>query len=114
VEDEPELRNLVQGYLEHRGLRCCAVGDAEAAIRSLARTRFDLVVSDVHLPGASGLDLLASIRRDLPKMPVLLISGAKDPRISAAARRLDAKFLEKPFELPNLLEAVLDALATEP
>lgn len=103
----------MRGYLEKRGFECRAAGDAEGAARLLEDgAGFDIVVSDVRLPGASGLELAARIRTEWPGLPVLLVSGSGDGRVLAVARRLGVSFLAKPFLLPSLLAAILDVLET--
>jgi two-component system cell cycle sensor histidine kinase/response regulator CckA len=71
----------------------------------------DLVVTDVVMPGMSGLELLDAIRRESPKLPVLLMSGYSGGLVEhARPDGVDAPFLAKPFRMKELAEAVRGAL----
>jgi DNA-binding response OmpR family regulator len=110
VEDDDDVRRTLRQILVAQGFVCQDVPDAEAAQRLLDEQRYELVVADVNLPGASGLALLARIRVDRPALPVVLISGDDGPERRAAAQHLGAGFLAKPFSIRELLGAILDAL----
>ena len=69
VDDDPEIRRLVAGYLADQGMRTLTADDAEAARHRLGTTSVDLVVLDVMLPGESGLELLAALRSGALETP---------------------------------------------
>src|SRR5277367_395215 len=76
VDDDPDMRSLTRTFLEHEGYNVFSSGDAERAAQIFRSVpRIDLVVTDLYMPGRSGMELgmeLKALRRDLP---VLLISG---------------------------------------
>jgi two-component system, OmpR family, response regulator MtrA len=102
-DDEP-LRELMKVTLG-AGYRFVEAVDGEAALAELARTRPDLALLDVMLPGYSGLDVLKAMRSDerLRDVPVIVVSAWQTPedREAVIAAGADA-FLAKPFELEDL------------
>jgi two-component system phosphate regulon response regulator PhoB len=114
VDDEPRLRELMKVALGPRYtfLEAGDVGEALALVRS----RPDLVLLDVMIPGGSGLDVLREIRRDpdLGRIPVVVVSAwqATEDRRAALDEGADA-FLGKPFPLEELT-AIVRTLAGGP
>jgi two-component system NtrC family sensor kinase len=110
VEDNPAVGAVTEemlveiGYLVHR------VDDARAALATLrGGQRFDLVLSDILMPGGmNGLDLALEIRRQFPKLPVLLTSGYTDSGIEA--ERNGFVILAKPYRAMTLAQAILRCL----
>lgn len=110
AEDDTNIRNLLSSYLSINGFDIDAVGDGSAALHHLADRRYDLVVLDIMLPGASGLDVCREIRRRRTP-PVLLLTalGAEDDRIEGFEAGAD-DYMVKPFsprELVARVEAIL-------
>jgi len=112
VEDDAPIREMTKDILSDDGFDVLDVGDAETALGCLERNGpFDLLVSDVGLPGMDGRDL-ASIATTLnPAMPILLVTGYA----GAAGARPDflgddIKLLRKPFTLKQLVSSVRSLL----
>ncbi len=84
TEDDPAVRRALVRILEREGFQVTAVGSAEEALQRLASGEPppDLCLSDVVLPGASGIHLARVLRRDHPRLPVLLISGYSEERLA--------------------------------
>lgn len=113
VDDDPDIRSLMRTFLEHEGYSVFSSGDAERAVQIFRSVpQIDLLVTDLYMPGRSGLELgtqLKAIRRELP---VLLISGSSGAEEYAAQTRGDGwSFLAKPFRLPEFLAIVHRILA---
>ncbi|MNO72927.1 Transcriptional regulatory protein ZraR [compost metagenome] len=107
VEDDRALREALSDTLLLGGHEFVAVDCAEAALPALERETFDLVISDVNMPGMDGHQLLGLIRARYPQLPVLLMTayGAVDRAVDAM-RQGAADYLVKPFEARALLELV--------
>ena len=75
VDDHDAYRELMALRLRALGFRCTAVGSVTAAIEALERERFDSVLSDYSMPGPSGLDLLAYVRRRWPELPFSIMTS---------------------------------------
>ena len=86
----------------------CASGDEAFAL--LATQTFDLVISDFHMLGISGLDLLKQIRQDHPKTSLILITAYGTDTLEQEVCRLEIGFITKPFELPLLVQLIRDLI----
>jgi DNA-binding NtrC family response regulator len=108
VDDEPNIRRLLSGVLSDEGYSTESFGDAEALTASLGTTPADLVLLDVCLPGASGMEWL---REPRVPVPIVMMSGHANIDLALQAVRLGAvDFLEKPIAAERLLLSVSNAL----
>lgn len=107
VEDDRALREALADTLLLGGHGYCAVGSAEEALERAAQEPFNLVVSDVNMPGMDGHQLLSALRVRHPQLPVLLMTahGAVERAVDAM-RQGAADYLVKPFEPRALLDLV--------
>jgi two-component system nitrogen regulation response regulator NtrX len=111
VDDEAGVRASLGGILGDEGYAVDAVGSGEAALAALGARRYDLVLLDVWLPGADGLEVLTRIRAADAELPVVVISGHGTIETAVKAVRLGAQdFVEKPLALEKTLLAVRNAL----
>ena len=111
VDDEAGVRASLTGILSDEGYLVEAVESGEAALAALESRRYDLVLLDVWLPGADGLEVLARVRATDTELPVLVISGHGTIETAVKAVRLGAQdFVEKPLSLEKTLLAVRNAL----
>ena len=111
IDDEDVIRMLVVEILESAGYDVTSAESAERALALLERADFDLVVSDVVMPGLSGLELLEAVRVRRASLPVILVTGAGTyDTLSQALTRGAAGLVTKPFAHPELQSAVADAL----
>lgn len=111
VDDDDNARDTLVDILETMGQRCIAASGAAEAIEMLAECCVDLVVTDMHMPGQSGLDLLEHVRRTDETIPVIMITGY--PTIDAAVnamKRGAVEFLTKPYNIGALSHTVSKAL----
>ncbi|MBV9960307.1 MAG: response regulator [Acidobacteria bacterium] len=110
VDDEASIRDLFACYLGDRYV-CVTACDAPEALAHLARQPFALVISDVHMPGLSGIELLRKITEQFPDTAVVMISGVDRMQRVMDALRLGAyDYLVKPCELDVLGHGVERAL----
>ena len=111
VEDDADLRYLLRGALAPTYF-CVAVATAEEALESLAEQRFDVILTDVLLPGISGLELVRNLSRLHPGVCVVVMSGAPlDSRHEWSALGVSA-YLGKPF-LPYEVERLVARAAAQ-
>jgi DNA-binding NtrC family response regulator len=113
VDDEKNIRRTLRMVLEGDGLEVRDVERAEEALQVLAEEPIDAVVTDIRLPGMSGIDLLQQIRRmaNWNNVPVLVISGHATVGVAVDAIKLGAAdFFEKPLDRDRVLVSVRNAL----
>jgi response regulator RpfG family c-di-GMP phosphodiesterase len=111
VEDDSMTRDLIARRLESRGCEVTAVDAAEEGIVEAGESKFDIVVSDVHLPGLSGIDLAGFMLSQEPDLPVILITGDRDEALAREAQsKGPVNYLLKPFEAFEIEAAVRQAL----
>lgn len=113
VEDDPDIRALVEVRLRRLGHRVMSVGSGEEALDLLAeRGAPDVAVLDVQMPGMDGLQLLEAMRLDpeLAAVPAIFLSGRVQESDVEAGRALGATYLTKPVILSALSGAVDKAL----
>ena len=107
VDDDLPMRQLLASLFRDEGYRVEVEHSAMAALAHAALTEFDAVLSDVNMPGASGLELVRELKRVRPGTRVILMSGRATRDGAEAARRAGAfDYLEKPFELERVHCAV--------
>jgi DNA-binding NtrC family response regulator len=111
VDDEIRYRELYMKVLESAGFEAKGADSAEEAFGIIQSGPPALVISDVRMPGASGIDLLRGAREKHPGLPFLLVTAYADVRDAVKALKLGAvDYLAKPVDLEELLAAVRDAL----
>ena len=115
AEDDDAMRTLLAEELRARGYHVMEAANASELQDWLEQAYFhdgaepppDLIISDVRMPGGSGLDVLSWLRRFDWRTPVVLITAFGDVETHAEAHRLGAAaMLDKPFEVEDLLQAV--------
>ena len=115
AEDDSELRALLASSLREDGFEVVEVADGNALVDRLADAMaadgsldgYDLVVSDIRMPGFSALEVMIGMRRMLFRTPVVLITAFGDPKTHERAKRLGASLvIDKPFDVDELRSAV--------
>ena len=111
VDDDEDLCQALEQLLELEGYRIACANNGHAAL-SLAHTlACDLILLDVKMPGANGLDVLVSLRRLLPQVPIIMMSAQTGRNTIADALRCGAyEFIKKPFDDEFVLTSVRRAL----
>jgi len=108
VDDEPDLRFVLRRVFERAGHEVFEAGDGAAALRSVAQSRPDLVVTDIMMPVMDGVELISRLRAEpgTKEIPILSVSG--DWQLAACADAV----LAKPFDWKELI-AVAERLLNE-
>jgi DNA-binding NtrC family response regulator len=113
VDDDPGQRSLLNSFLRSQGFETTLADSGERALEMLRAGKFAMMISDVRMPGLTGLETLRRVR-DEPRMaglPVLLVTAFTDIRDAVAAMRDGAvNYLPKPIDLDELLNSVRQAL----
>jgi DNA-binding response OmpR family regulator len=109
VEDDPDIVELVDHYLQAEGFQVEAAGDGQLALQRLRGGRFDLVLLDLQLPGMDGLTLCAELRRDerTRALPVIMLTARADEADRVVGLEVGADdYVVKPFSPKELVARV--------
>ena len=113
VEDDEQVRKFASQVLKGSGYAVVQAENGDAALELVKRDlpQFDLLVTDVIMPGMDGAQLALSLREMTPELPVLFMSGYTDDKlVQVGIERGEGNFLSKPFTVAGLLSAVREAL----
>ncbi len=111
IDDEAAIREVVQRLLAQEGYDVVETPDAATAFALVAERHFDAVITDVRMPGTSGLELLAELKRTNPNAVVVVMTGYADMDMVLAALRADADdFIVKPVNVPALAAVLRRAI----
>ena len=108
VDDEADIRNLLGQFLTGQGYAVTSVASAAEALRASQQEPPDLIISDLQLEDADGLEMIAELKAALPRTPVILLTGVLfDPEVvSGVLSEKVARYLEKTSSLARILETV--------
>jgi two-component system response regulator HydG len=113
VDDLDGQRSLLEMFLGARGYRTQSASSGEAALQMIQREPYSMLISDVRMPGISGIETLRRIRKTHPALPVLLVTAFADIRSAVAAMRDGAvNYLAKPIDLEELIAIVQHATSS--
>jgi len=111
ADDEESFSRSTTDLLSREGYECSYSHDAETAIKMLKTSEFDLLISDIHMPGNSGLELIRELPDIAEGMPVILVTG--NPSIETATKSIHlpvAAYMAKPLDYEQLLIHVKNAI----
>lgn len=112
VDDDPAVREVLATLLVEEGHRCATACDAPTALAMLEGEPFDLILSDLKMPGGDGLWLLEQVRSLAAPVPLVILTGhGGREREEEILRRGAAGFLLKPPSIPSLLGLIDSILA---
>ncbi len=113
VDDDQSMRDLLRTSLEGQGFAVQCAGDAEVALEALGADQFDLVLLDLALPGAYGLEVIRRLRQRRPagRPAIVVVSGIHASYLSAIRACGADDVVLKPFDLDDLLARVRACLA---
>ncbi|HWT77648.1 MAG TPA: PEP/pyruvate-binding domain-containing protein, partial [Candidatus Methylomirabilis sp.] len=110
LDDEPTVGERLKDFLGKRGMAVETFLDSRQAIQRLQEKRFDVIVTDLKMPGPNGLDILLSVKERSPSTQVILITGYATIEAAREAEAVGAfDFILKPFELDDLHKLVKKA-----
>ena len=111
VDDDDSIRWVLNELLVDMALQVTQTNNADDAVGLLQKTKFDLLISDVRMPGKSGIELLNQCRKNFPNMPVIIMTAHSDLDSAVTAYTKGAfEYLPKPFDLDEVSEIVERAL----
>lgn len=114
IDDDQQIRDLLHSMLENDGFSCETAPEGKAGMRLLAEKSFDLVITDLIMPGKEGLETIMELRRTSPHIKIIAISGGipgKNMDFLSAAQTLGAsRVFSKPVRRNELIQAIKELL----
>lgn len=111
LDDEPAVCALLRERLTMEGYACKTCSSGEEALTVMQRESFDLVISDIRMPGMSGMEFLAEAHQRHPRLAYVMVTAEDDLRVAIQAMKQGAAdYLVKPIQLDALLGSVQRAL----
>jgi DNA-binding response OmpR family regulator len=113
VDDDSDMRSLTRTFLEHEGYQVFSSGEAERAAQIFSNVpRIDLLITDIYMPGRSGMELAHDLKTIRSELPILMVSGGfVDDDLKERLQEEGWRFMVKPFQLTELLSMVHVMLA---
>lgn len=111
VDDDGSIRAALEGLLQEAGLTTCVFEHAEEFLRSAKRNEVGCLITDIRMPGLSGLELQSRLSAEHRGIPIIFITAHGDEEMRLRALRAGAvEFLAKPFDDQALVDSVRVAL----
>lgn len=118
IEDDPEMRGLLQLILERKGHHVIGVKRGELGLELLKSLKPDVLLLDLMLPDIDGWEIYRQMKADdeLMHVPVIIISARDEQRDAKAGQHVigDDRYLKKPFEIDDLVNTVFDVVEKHP
>ena len=114
IEDDEEMRALLRDVIEEEGYKTDSVNNGSEAFRKLVKESFDLIITDIRMPGLTGLDILPGMKKLQPEAPVIVITafGSEEVQRKAFEKGANA-YLEKPIHLQKLRRLIHDMVSEQ-
>jgi two-component system, NtrC family, response regulator PilR len=111
VDDEASILELLEIMLKREGYSVALADSAEAAIKQVGKSKFDVVITDIAMPGMSGIELLAKVKQASHDTAVIVITAHGSTESAVEAMKLGANdYLTKPFQIDEMKLAIENAL----
>jgi FixJ family two-component response regulator len=111
IDDDDSFRVALVESLSSLGYECSGYASAEDYVGAPGDVSFNCVVTDIHMPGMSGIDLMKRLAAEGSTTPVVLITARSDSNLEAKAAAAGAAFLlRKPFEIDHLVQCIEGAV----
>jgi len=113
VDDEKNITLVIQAMLEKAGYEAAVFNDSIEAVESIENEDPDVIVTDLHMPGKGGMEILEYCQKNFPQLPVVIITAFGTVESAVAALKKGAfDFITKPFDRTDLLNVVKKAVLT--
>ncbi len=117
IDDDPHMHRIVQIYLKEQPCKLDTVSSARSGLKKLESQSYDLVLSDIQMPGMDGLEFIKRIKEKIPSLPIIILSAYDSDLFRNEINTFGRiYFISKPFErnaLISLIEKVLSEPETE-
>lgn len=107
VDDDRSIRWVLEKALQKADIPCKTFSEAESVLQAIKKEPPALILSDIHMPGKSGLEMLSEIKKSYPKLPIIIMTAYSDLDSAVASFQGGAfEYLPKPFDIDKAIELV--------
>jgi DNA-binding NtrC family response regulator len=112
VDDEADLRMLLEHAVAKAGYEVVTASDGEEAISLLVKRKFDIVLLDIQMPNTNGIEVLKYIQKNTPTTKTIMLTGYADLKHAMEAREFGAQdFISKPYKVEEILYTITRLLS---
>ena len=110
VDDDADFLNMLSQRLKTRGLEADTVNNGEEALEIVKGKNYNIVILDLVMPGMGGMEVLRTVKKTYPHLPVIVLTGQGTTEDAVQAMKEGAlDYLEKPVEIGTLVQKILEA-----
>ena len=114
VEDDEEMRSLLKEFLEEEGFETEYARNGSDALREIAEKPFDLIVTDIEMPGLTGLDILPEMKKLRPEASIIVMTSFANEEVYRRSLEKGASgYLEKPIHIKKLKALIYEMLSAK-
>ena len=110
LDDDKSIRWVLEKAFQKENFKVSSFEDAESILKNFEKIKPDIILSDVRMPGISGIDLVERLKRDYPHIPIIIMTAFSDLETTVASLQKGAyEYLTKPFDIDNVISIVKNA-----
>jgi DNA-binding response OmpR family regulator len=114
VEDDEEMRSLLKEFLEEEGFETECASNGTDALREIAKKPFDLIVTDIEMPGLTGLDIIPEMNKLRPEVSIIVMTSFANEEVHRRSLEKGAGgYLEKPIHIEKLKALIHEMLSAK-
>jgi DNA-binding response OmpR family regulator len=114
IEDDEEMMSLLKDFLEDEGFETDSVSNGSDAFRKLVKELFDLIITDIRMPGLTGLDILPGIKKLQPQASIIVITAFGSEEVRRRSFEKGATgYLEKPIHFNKLRTLIHEMISSK-
>ena len=114
IEDDEEMRSLLKELLEEEGFETICASNASDALRELVKKPFDLIVTDIEMPGLTGLDIIPEMKKLRPEASIIVMTSFRNEEVHRRSLEKGAGgYLEKPIHIKKLETLIHEMLSAK-
>ena len=104
LDDDKSIRWVLEKAFQKENFKVSSFEDAESILKNFEKIKPDIILSDVRMPGISGIDLVERLKREYPHIPIIIMTAFSDLETTVASLQKGAyEYLTKPFDIDNVI-----------